>query len=68
MDWFSITWIAGTVSVIVYAVWQLNRESQRRKRTAEALETALMANRLAQINQPTEVERNEHLRREGKIW
>ena len=68
MDWFSIAWIAGTLVVIIYTVWQINRESRRRRRAHDALETALMANRLAQINAPFERERNKQLRREGKIW
>jgi hypothetical protein len=68
MDWFSIAWIAGTVAIIIYSVWQINRESRRRRQAHEALETALMDNRLAQINAPAERERNEQLRREGKIW
>lgn len=68
MDWFSIAWIAGTLAIIIYAIWQLNRESRRRKRASETLEMALTANRLTQINQPAEIERNEQLRREGKIW
>jgi hypothetical protein len=68
MNWLSIAWIAGTVTVIIYEVWNLNRELQRRKRAAAALEAALMADHIAQINAPVERERNEQLRREGKIW
>ena len=42
--------------------------AERRKRAAEALDAALMIKRLEQINEPIERERNEQLRREGKIW
>ena len=42
MDWFYIAWIAGTVAVIVYAVWNLNRELQRCVRAIAYLKTHIL--------------------------
>jgi hypothetical protein len=64
MDWFSIAWITAVLLVILYAL----RRMIDRRQAKDSLDASLMSERLAQINQPEQVRRNEELRREGKIW
>jgi hypothetical protein len=64
LNWFVIGWLVLTGAIIDYAVTRIIRSNRRYK----ALERQLWAKRLSEINQPAEVERNEKMRREGKIW
>jgi len=68
LNWFSIAWIAVTVLVILYALRRMIDRAERRQQAKDSLDAALMFDRLAQINQPELVRRNEALRREWKIW
>lgn len=64
VDWFAVGWLVITAAVIVYSMKRIARDNRRYKE----FENQIMAERLAQVNQPAEVERNEKMRREGKIW